>query len=219
MAAGLPAPASLGQIRSARGYLYLVTPEDLLWLARAVQFEGGDHTSTIWAYAQRAVKYGVRSLSDLVRAHSQTLNPMWDDPSDPKCITRPQDCTPAQIERRRRARETPWDQLDTTVRAKVIAWARAELGNPVPRAVDFASYALESYLRSHPGARLVKQVGRQWYVTEPDTTAWPVDFVTMHYGGRVSGALAGGGFWRGALIGAGIGGLLGLGIWVYRSST
>lgn len=184
-----PVSASeLGQIRSKNGYVYQITPEDLIWLARSVQFEGGDHASTIWTYAQlQAKRRRSASLAGLVRAHSQPINPLWESASTSKCQQYPARCTPAMLERRRRARTTPWSSLRSTVRSKVLAWARAELPNPVPRAVDFADQTVsEAFIRRNPGTQIVKRTGN-WYLATPDVLDWPADFVTMHYQGRVAG--------------------------------
>lgn len=115
------------------------------------------------------------------------------------------------LERRRRARTAPWDSLRAEVRRKVLAWARAELPNPVPRAVDFADRTVsEAFIRRNPGTRVVKRTGN-WYLATPDVLDWPADFVTMHYRGRVAGpgmalgtmAIVGGSM---VLVGAGFAG-------------
>jgi hypothetical protein len=181
-------PSDLGKIRSQGGYEYQLTPEDILWLARGVQFEGGDHASTIWTYAQRQAKLRRGgSLYSLVRAHSQPINPLWAVAGSGKCADYPDRCTSAQLERRRQARTTPWEGIRAEVREKVLAWARAELGNPVPRAVDFADATVsQSFIRRNPGTEIVKEAGN-WYLATPDTLSWPADFVTMQLGSRIAG--------------------------------
>jgi len=192
-ASGLGAiPSRLGQIRSKDGYVYQVTPDDLLWLARSVQFEGGDHPSTMWTYAQRQVmRRRTGSLASLVRAHSQPVNPLWESLSAAGCQRSPQRCSPAALERRRRARTMPWDNLRSEVRNKVVAWATAEMPNPVPRSTDFADGPVSrSFIARNPGTQIVKQTGN-WYLAEVPALGWPADFVTMHFGDRVAGPAAG----------------------------
>lgn len=181
-------PSDLGKIRAKSGYEYQITPEDVLWLARSVQYEGGDHASTIWTYAQRQAKYRRgSSLRSLVQAHSQPINPLWATPGAGKCIEHPDRCTPTQIERRRRARTTAWADIAPSVREKVLAWAKAELGNPVPRAIDFADETVSrSFMRRNPGTRVVKKAGN-WYLATPDVLDWDADHVTMELRGRVAG--------------------------------
>ena len=184
-------PTQLGQIRSKGGYVYQLTPDDLLWLARSVQFEGGDQASTMWTYAQRQVmRRRTRSIASLVRAHSQPVNPKWESLSAEGCQRSPDRCSPAVLERRRRARTLPWDGVRSAIRNKVVAWATAELPNPVPRSTDFADPPVSrSFIRRNPGTEIVKQAGN-WYLAEVPALGWPADFVTMHFAGRVAGPAA-----------------------------
>lgn len=188
-------PSQLGQIRSKGGYVYQLTPDDLLWLARSVQFEGGDHPSTMWTYAQRQVmRRRTGSLESLVRGHSQPVNPKWESLSSEGCQRSPQRCTPAELERRRQARTMPWDSLRSEVRNKVIAWATAEMPNPVPRSTDFANAPVSrSFIAANPGTEIVKQAGN-WYLAEVPALGWPADFVTIHLGDRVAGPGGSAGF-------------------------
>lgn len=191
------APSELGEIRSKDGYVYRVTPEDVLWMGRTAQFEGGtDPAATIWTYAQRQVLYRrTGSLKSLIEAHSQPLNPLWATPGEAKCADYPERCTPTQIERRRLARTTPWSGLRSNIRDLVMRWARAELSNPVPQAVDFADQPVtESFLRRNPDAKIVKRAGN-WYISygpsiRGGSQGWAADFVTMHFGGRSVGPSA-----------------------------
>lgn len=188
MAAALTIPTKLGQIRSSAGYVYQLVPEDLLWLARAVQFEGGsDHAATVWTYAQMAVRRNTSSLKSLIRAHSQTVNPLWDEATDSKCITHPEHCTDAQLARRARARSIPWAEISPEVRSLVVDWAQARVANPVPRATDFANARVsQSFISRHPGTEIVKKAGN-WYLATPDVVDWPRNFVTMYFRGAEVG--------------------------------
>lgn len=192
---GEAAPVSasqLGEIRSKAGYRYQLTPEDIIWLARSVQFEGGDHASTIWTYAQRQAKFRRgSSLKSLVQAHSQPINPIWSTPGVAKCAEYPDRCTAAQIERRRRASTIPWSQISSSVKGKVLAWAKADLPNPVPRSIDFADPTVSrSFIQRNPGTEAVLKTGN-WYLAPPDTQDWPADFVTMNFEGRTAGPSSG----------------------------
>jgi hypothetical protein len=189
MAAALTVPVARGQIRSAAGYVYQVTAEDLLWLGRAVEFEGGTAPdATIWTYAQLAVRRNASSLTALIRAHSQPVNPLWDESTDEKCQMYPEHCTVSQLERRARAVATPWSGLSARTRDLVARWAAATLPNPVPRSVDFANPAVsQGFIRRNPGTEIVKKAGN-WYLATPDVLDWPRNFVTMTYKGRAMGA-------------------------------
>lgn len=214
------AAAALGVIRSKGGFAYQLQPEDLLWLGRAVQFEGGDHEATIWTYAQRMVAKPSASLASLVRGHSQPINPRWDEAADAKCQQYPQYCTPSHLARRARAASTPWDGLSAEVRSKVEAWARADLSNPVPRAIDFADPRVSAgFIRRHPGTKIVLQRGN-WYLAPPESQSWPSDFVTLRYGDREAGPSLTGSFRAAPVIGiaalAAATGFAGWAWWRYR---
>lgn len=176
--------SQLGEIHTRDGYRYQITPTDLLWLGRALQFEGGDPVATLWTYTQRQAKTRWSSLAGLVRAHSQPVNPLWDSPDDPKCQQYPHRCTPHQLERRRQARTTPWGALDPAIQQLLVAWAQAKVPNPVPRAVDFANPEVSrGFLRRTPGSKIVEQAGN-WYLAIPETLRWPLNYATVTYKGK-----------------------------------
>lgn len=218
-AAAESAPVSieeLGQIRTKDGYAYQITPQDVLWLARSVQFEGGDPASTIWTYAQRQAKFRrTSSLTSLVRAHSQPLNPLWDESSDEKCQQYPDRCTAAHLDRRRRARTTAWGDLRPSIRKAVLDWAKADLPNPVPKAVDFADEQVSrSFISRNPGTQVVKKSGN-WYLAVPSSLSWPANYVFMQLGSKVSGSARGVGLYLG-LAGLGVAGAFaGWAYWKY----
>lgn len=66
-AATIPAQSELGHIIGG-GYTYQITPDDVLWLARAVSQEGGSHAATAWTYAQRLISR---------RSSSKTSRVVW----------------------------------------------------------------------------------------------------------------------------------------------
>jgi hypothetical protein len=73
----------------------------------------------------------------------------------------------------------------------VLAWARAEQPDPVPKAVDFAAPSLvRSKMSRDPSMQLVAQ-GANWFVSKPASRAWPDDYVSMVLDGRVAGAAEG----------------------------
>lgn len=185
----LPSTSQLGRIVGA-GRSYQITSNDLLWLARAVACEGGNEAATAWTYAWRFIVKGWRgTLADLVRAHSQPVNPIWDEASDERCVSNPSRCTPAQLERRARCASATWDSLPEQVRIKVLAWARGALGNPAPKATDFADQVVsESFLRRNPNARVVLRDGN-WYIAEEPQL--PSNHVRVEGGDATSGAGAG----------------------------
>lgn len=188
-------PTELGQIVSKGGFRYQLTPEDILWLGRSVQFEGGGNPgATAWTYAQRLVAlFPTWSLMRLVQAHSQPVNPIWRRDGE-KC--RPGGpyygnqtyCSEAQLARRDRAATIPWRELRPDIRSLIARWAKAEVPNPVPRAADFANaeVAGRALIRRAGASRLVLTSGN-WYITERQTNDWPADFVTIRHNGREAG--------------------------------
>ena len=214
-----PAASAGGQIVARDGYRYTITADDLLWLARSVQYEGGSAEATVWVYAQRQALYRrSSSLASLLRAHSQPINPLWDEATDAKCLEHPEACTPALLARRAEARSRTWGQLRPAVRDVVLRWARAELPNPVPGAVDFARDDVSSaQLRRHPDWRLVFRDGRAWYLGYASTEGWPADFVQIHYRGRVATASRSTGWLLGVGLGLGTAALVGAGWWAWRA--
>lgn len=183
----------LGKIRTKDGYEYQITPRDILWLARSVKFEGGDHAATMWTYAQRQAFYRRRSsLASLIQAHSQPINPLWADPEGEKCRANLTYCTPTHIERRQLAVSYPWERIEPSVRQKLLRFGAAELPNPVPKAVDFANPRVSrSFIDRNPDTEVVLKAGN-WYLSygpsnRGGSQRWPDDFVTIHHDGRVAG--------------------------------
>lgn len=194
----LPTQDQLGEIVGKNGIRYRITPEDLLWLARSVQHEGGNYAATAWTYAQRLVLFRTSSLLRLVQAHSQPVNPIWRRDGE-KC--RPggpyygrDECSESRLAARDRASTMPWDSIRPSIRDLLLRWAKADLENPVPRATDFANAPVSrSFISRNPGTRTVLIDGN-WYLSEGPSSApgqgsnvWPADFVTIQHGGREAG--------------------------------
>jgi hypothetical protein len=191
----LPTQDQLGEIVAQNGLHYQITPEDLLWLARSVQHEGGNPAATAWTYAQRLVLFRSSSLLRLVQAHSQPVNPIWRRTGE-KC--RPggpyhgrDECAESRLAVRDRAATMPWDSIRPSIRDLLVRWAKADLENPVPRATDFANAPVSrGFISRNPGTRTVLMDGN-WYLSEGPSSApgqgsnaWPANFVTIRYNGR-----------------------------------
>ena len=180
-----------GTIRGKNGFSYQLTPDDLLWLARAVQYEAGNHAATAWTYAQRLVMARGSSLKNLVLAHSQPINPIWRRDGE-KC--RPggtyygrDECAESRLAARDQASSLPWTSVRPGVRDTIMKFATGRLPNPVPRAANFANAPVtQGYLSRNPASSVVLRDGN-WYITERATNAWPADFVTIESDGRIAG--------------------------------
>lgn len=181
-------PTRLGMIVALNGYRYQITPTDVLWLARSVQYEGGNYLATAWTYAQRQVLYRrTGSLADLVLGHSQPVNPKWRRDGE---FCRPggryhgqDNCSEARLARRDEAASLPWDSIREEIRSTVVRWALGETSNPVPRATDFADAAVSAgFLERNPESRVVLRDGN-WYIAEVvgsrNAVNWPSGFVQI----------------------------------------
>lgn len=128
---------------------YILSDEDIEWLARALWGECGavptkkEAGAVAWTMFLRFFRWpGSRwsSFQKLIRAFSQPVNPLWIDPDGGKCLTYPQYCTPTHIARRRKITYTPW--LEVPFSCKNFAWmfAAGFLDSPLSQDyVDFAS--------------------------------------------------------------------------------
>lgn len=187
-----PSTSQLGTIRAKDGWSYQITPEDIIWLARSVECEGGAESSTIWTYAQRLANRHGSSLADLVKAHSQPVNPAWATAGAGRCVQYPDRCTPSQIARRHECATKPWDALSD--HALILRWAQAGVANPVPKATDFADATVsQHFLNQHSDAAVILRSGN-WYLSEGPSSAprggsaaWSPDHVTIEFDGRVAG--------------------------------
>jgi hypothetical protein len=193
-------PTRLGTIVALNGYRYQITPTDVLWLARSVQYEGGNYLATAWTYAQRQVLYRrTGSLAELVLGHSQPVNPKWRRDGE---FCRPggryhgsDRCSERSLDRRDEAANLPWASIRAEIRSIVVRWALGETTNPAPRATDFAdSEVSASFLERHPESRVVLRDGN-WYIAEvvgtKNAVAWPSGFVQILPPGAVATAATG----------------------------
>jgi len=187
-----PESQDYGKIVASDGWSYQLTPDDILWLARSVDFEGGTSPeAVIWTYAQRLALPGIRNqyhtLTALVRAHSQPVNPKW---ARDGMFCRPggyyadkPECSEAKLARRDRASTIAWDDIGPRVRDAVTKFAHAELPNPVPRSVDFADDRVSTgFLARNPSARVVMKAGN-WFIGTAQSLLWPVKHVRVQYQG------------------------------------
>lgn len=179
-------PNRLGLITTTAGYRYQITPTDLLWLARSVQYEGGNELATAWTYAQRqADRRRTGPLYELVLGHSQPVNPIWRRTGSKCAPGAPSHGTDACSERRLAIRDEaanlPWDEVRESIRTLVTRWARGETTNPVPRATDFADAEVSTAFLARPqnaGSVVVLRDGN-WYIAEPRAARWPAGFVQI----------------------------------------
>jgi len=192
-----------GKIVTKDGWEYQITPDDVLWAARAARCEGGGEqgeAATLWTWTARFAlpsyrrRYG--TLMDLVRAHSQPVNPIWQRTGS-KCVQGGQyhgtaHCDEAKLSNREECARRSWSSVSPLLRQKVEKWARAELPNPVPTAVDFASSSIGTQQGDIEVARFRRPGARHYNVFYSEATSRQLgpDFVTIEFDGRSAGSSA-----------------------------
>ena len=127
-----------------------VTPADVLWLARALDGEGGDERAVAATLVQRWVMLGGAermTLGEMVQAYAQAISPLW-LADGARC--RPGGighgtpaCDAARTAARARRRAKRWDDLREEARdAAVWALYTDELPDYLPTSVHYATREL-----------------------------------------------------------------------------
>lgn len=140
---------AVSAIFAASGKEYIITDEDALWLARMVVGEGGKDASVekiralLWAIMNRFLLVPEQrkrtSLTDLVRAFSQPINPRWDgEGSDDFCAPggkyyETDFCSSAKLKRRAQITAMPWAEIPKRIKDEIEALRSGEL--PLPKAM------------------------------------------------------------------------------------
>ena len=169
---------------------YTLTAEDVAWSAKMAAFEG-DPAEVLWAMTQRYVYTypGQKwpSFTAFIRAYAQPIAPKWSR-SGSKCRpggpyhSTPR-CAPALLDRRDHARTVTFADLLVEKPEAVeitLQWAKALLPNPVPTATDFAQPDVSrAWLKRHPGSKIIKQAGMNWFMATKHSKNWPDNHVAM----------------------------------------
>jgi hypothetical protein len=134
------------------------------------------------------------NFTNLIRRYSQPINPAWLSRGSPEERTR-----------RTEIQNKPWSELPSSIQDLVVGWARGQISNPVPRAVDFAVPAVASthpfpggvpqgslglssrgfeivYDSQNRGPDSTDHRGNVFY-SKPESRQWPERFVTILYNG------------------------------------
>ena len=188
-----------GQISTKDGFRYQITEEDVLWAARAARCEGGGpegEEATLWTWTARFTLPNYRrrfpTLSSLIIAHSQPLNPLWRR-DGARCAPGSRfhgthRCSEAAFANRESCVNKSWDAMPSRVKDTVTKWAQARLPNPVPTAVDFASSSIGTQSGDREVARFKSPGSRHYNVfySEAASRARPADFVVIEQDDRVA---------------------------------
>ena len=187
-------------LKARDGWSYSITDTDLLWMGRAAEGESTrEAPHVIWTWLQRYAggqQTGLgsfrhyASLTELVRAHSQPVNPLWAR-GGAKCSPggsgygKP-NCAETLLQRRERISSLSFEQLSSSVRSAISALKTGALDNPVPGAIDFADKPVaEGFVSRHQseGAQISYTphgADGNHFITTARTRAWN-DFVYLEY--------------------------------------
>lgn len=208
---------SYGQITSDSGFVYDLTADDLLWLARAVKYEGGSEIATAWSLAQRFVQVREQgstrypTFRALIQAYAQPVNPIWRRDGSmcrvggewyDRCRGSYCPCEESRLAVRDRAAVDPvLEELELMRR-----WAAGAFPNPVPRAVHYAAdFVVRPQLEDGSRVLVLAPSRDNWYVADHESIRWDKNHV------RVSGTGAAGAS-AGLLVGVGLALVAGLGL-------
>jgi hypothetical protein len=199
MTLNLPSPRELATVRTSDGAVsFQLTPDDVLWSARAAAREDKDNPAPVlWTFTQRGVLFkllhSVPYLTTL-QGFSQPINPAWRrdgkfcKPGGPY-YGKPE-CSEDKLAARDWFANATWDQLQARypkVVATTLQWARGELPNPIPGVTNFSAGSVaQHYLTNTPGARLYAKQGN-WYIIDSAAVKWPENYAQMV---SASGAIA-----------------------------
>lgn len=213
---------------------YRLTDADVEIAVRAAAFEGGSPAAALWTWAQRWAMFGGgSSLARIIRTHSQPVNPLWLRFGACCCGTgvcparrggfcEQDPCNDKRLARRVVAQRAPIEDIlagrggaNPSHAKAAIAWAKAKVSNPVPRAVDFADPAVSrGFISRNPGSFVVRKSGN-WFIATPRSAGWAANHVTLELDGRVAGPKTVG---TGALVAMSGAAFLGFQWWKLRRS-
>lgn len=201
----------LGTIVGKNGYRHELTWDEMLWLARMLVGEPGrggetEWAALLWTYASRAVFKRSRNFTNLVRLHSQPINPRWARDGEfcrvggthprrrgksPQNFNGMDPCSPERLDRRDRISNMSWEEIPQDRRDLLLRWARGQVPNPVPRSVDFAAFGAGAAARGENGFQLIwGQEGTNAFYSRPQSREWEPLYVWIDYRGQVTEEVA-----------------------------
>lgn len=179
-------------IRTADGFSYTLTNRDRDYLVVSAKHEGeADPADIFWTYAQRLSLPQFRrwKLADLVKFHSQPVNPRWRRDGEfckpggrfhdqPNC----RESVLATRDRNFQDVRNGWEAYrskEPRVVQRLIEWESGQVPNGVPRAVNFAARGVAENYASRTAGAEISQRKSNWFVAESGSTNWPDNFVTI----------------------------------------
>lgn len=195
------------QIVAKDGWRYSLTATDLYWAERMAAFEGGsDPAEVLWTMAQAFSLHRRGTFAAFIRAYSQPINPKWlrmgscccgagggRCPRAPRCAE--PECS-TELTARRQSHQTistsALERSHPRAVARAREWARAQVTNAVPGAVEFANARVStSFLNRTSGSKVIKKAGN-WFISTRRSVAADTGALKIAYGGKTAGAGAGG---------------------------
>jgi hypothetical protein len=130
-----------------QGRRWSFTEDDKLWMGRMLVGEtGGESRSAMAAVAWSVITRWVTkpvfqdmSLTQVMRAFSQPINPKWADMGAAGCQRSPGMCSEQALARRRRITNMSWSEMPSATTSFVEAFARGHIADPTPGYNNFAA--------------------------------------------------------------------------------
>lgn len=171
----MTAEGILGTLVSDGGLRLALTRDDATWMARACVGESvrdaAEVTSTLlrrWAFVNdqrtgRGESTVWPTLTDLIRAYSQPVNPRWAERG-----------TAARQARRARISSMAWSDVPATVRTTVLELLGGRRRLALPGAVHFADRRVSaSFLARYPAATRVRASTDNVFIALPASRSYP----------------------------------------------
>lgn len=151
-------PIVVGELR-AEQFRVATTSDDALWCARGLVGEAGEDAAespegdavlSTWirrftmltdARLRRGDSAPWQTLTDLVRAHSQPINPRWAAGGD-LAERHPDRATESHLRRRERMASLGWEEIPRGIRELVVRTLAGHARLGAPTSIDFASPTL-----------------------------------------------------------------------------
>jgi len=182
-------PSEPNVIRAGDGYVYTLTPSDLLLASRMIVGESGtneaDAVAVLFTMASRLAELHGTSFADMISLYSQPINSAHWGPSGDRCQPGGSGygtdaCSAAALQRRAQIMGMQPSDMPRQW-AIVQRWASGGYENPVPRATEFAAPRVVAtcLLGQHGDCRSLVKIISNAFTTSQQSDSWPANFVAV----------------------------------------
>lgn len=155
--------------------------DDKIWMGRMILGECGEDAiggdAVLWSVASRWVTKPVfqdKTFTQVIRAFSQPVNPLWADPNSGRCLERPAACSDAAIRRRQAITNTSWAALPSNIRQLVQDFVGGRTRNPISGYNNFAAAGSSSFTNTE---LTPVTVGGNTFIRDPGSLSGEVRIV------------------------------------------